>query len=92
MKRRLILLVTTCHVLVGCGPGVHRVPNVTGERLDVAETILDDKGLGYDTVGGVVILRSHWRVVRQIPKAGTRARHVHLVVVHDEADDDDWDP
>lgn len=92
MKRHALLLVTVCYLASGCGPGVHRVPNVTGERLDVAETILDDRGLGYDTVGGVVILRSHWRVVRQIPKAGTRARTVHLVVEHHEADDDDWDP
>ena len=62
---------------------------MTGERLDVAEDILDDAGLPYDVDGGVVIIRSHWVVVRQIPRAGTRARLVHVVVRHDEDDDDD---
>ena len=90
--KRAVLLVTLCYLLTGCGPGVHRIPNVTGERLDVAESILDDSGLGYDTDGGFVVIRSHWRVVRQIPPAGHRARIVHLVVERcDDDDEDDYD-
>jgi hypothetical protein len=89
--KRASLLVTLCYLaLTGCGEtSPRKVPDVTGERLDVAEDVLDDAGLPYDVDGGVVIIRSHWRVVRQIPAAGTRARRVHVVVVHCE--EDDWD-
>ena len=89
--KRATLLVTLCYLLfAGCGQtSPQRVPNVTGERLDVAEDVLDDAGLPYDVDGGIVIIRSHWRVVRQLPPAGRRARLVHLVVEHCEDDEDE---
>jgi hypothetical protein len=86
----LTLLVTTCHLAVGCGPGEHRVPKLTGQRLDLAEDRLDRTGLGYHVEGGFVVIRSHWRVVAQRPRAGVRARSVTLYVEHDE-DEGEWD-
>ena len=67
----------------GCGHEPHRVPNVTGERLDVAQEELESAGLGYDTEGGGafgVVVRSHWIVCRQQPKAGAVAVSVRLIV------------
>jgi beta-lactam-binding protein with PASTA domain len=80
----LACLIWLALVTAGCGGGEpHRVPDVTGERLDVAQDRLDAIGLRYETVGGGalgVVVRSHWTVCSQEPKAGTVARAVHLVV------------
>jgi hypothetical protein len=95
----------------GCGGDANReatrVPQVEGERLDVAQEILDDAGLGYEVIGGGaagVIVRSNWEVCSQRPPAGRRAESVDLVVARscgysddydfdddDFDDDDDWD-
>ena len=59
------------------------VPDVTGERLDVAEDTLDAAGLRYHPVGGGafgIILPSRWTVCSQIPTPGKRATEVTLVV------------
>jgi hypothetical protein len=89
--KRLMLLVTMCYLLTGCGGELkpHRVPDLRNERLDKAQDRLDDLGLHYETNGGLVIVRRHWVVCDQWPPAGRRARLVHLYVCHDEADD--WD-
>jgi hypothetical protein len=78
----------------GCGGGKvapQRVPDVTGERLDIAEDRLDDLGLRYDAIGGGVlgiVVRSHWVVCSQEPAPGRRDTRVELYV---ERDCDDWD-
>jgi hypothetical protein len=68
----------------GCGKTVpKRVPDVTGERLDVAENTLDALGLHYRTVGGGVfgiVLRGRWHVCEQIPKPPAVAATVVLTV------------
>jgi hypothetical protein len=80
-------------LVAGCGGKVapRRVPDVTGDRLDIAEDRLDDLGLRYDAIGGGVlgiVVRSHWVVCSQEPASGRRDTRVELYV---ERDCDDWD-
>jgi len=59
------------------------VPDVTGERLDVAEDALDAAGLHHHAVGSGafgIILPSRWTVCSQIPRPGAQATEVTLVV------------
>ncbi|MGH2931389.1 MAG: hypothetical protein ACRDKK_00885 [Gaiellaceae bacterium] len=87
-----------------CGGEANRVPQVEGERLDVAQELLDDAGLGYEVIGGGdlgVIVRRNWQVCEQRPRPGKRAKSVDLHVGrscignvpdnfdYDEDDDDD---
>jgi hypothetical protein len=82
----------------GCGGEANRVPDVQGKRLDVAQDVLDDAGLGYEVIGGGalgVAVRRNWQVCEQRPKAGKRAKSVKLYVgrscigtVPDDYDDD----
>jgi hypothetical protein len=90
---KAVVLISLVALLVGCGQTVEpkKVPNVRGERLDVAEARLDARGLRWEEVGGGtfgVIVRSHWYVREQIPAPGNKAATVRLFV---ERDDDDWD-
>jgi beta-lactam-binding protein with PASTA domain len=68
----------------GCGGGRRQeIPDVRGERLDVAQGRLDALDLRYETVGGGtfgVVVRSHWTVCRQEPKPGVVASSVRLIV------------
>ena len=67
----------------GCGGEANRVPQVEGKRLDVAQELLDDAGLGYEVIGGGalgVIVRSNWQVCQQRPSAGILAKSVELHV------------
>lgn len=67
----------------GCGGEANRVPDVEGERLDVAQELLDDAGLGYEVIGGGalgVIVRRNWQVCEQRPRAGKVAKSVELHV------------
>jgi PASTA domain/RDD family len=60
-----------------------RVPDVTDQRLDVAEDTLDALGVPYETAGGGVfgiVMRSHWVVCKQSPPAHRIASSVLLVV------------
>jgi beta-lactam-binding protein with PASTA domain len=62
---------------------VTAVPNVTGERLDVAEDTLDASKLRYHAVGGGafgIAVRSHWLVCSQRPAPNTLASSVTLHV------------
>lgn len=62
------------------------MPNVRGERLDVAERHLDAAGLDVEEVGGGVlgiVVRSRWRVCDQEPDPGRRARTVRLIVARE---------
>ena len=87
----LILLVAA--MLAGCGGAAKPkpVPDVRGERLDVAEARLDARGLLWEEIGGGVfgvVVRSHWYVDDQIPRPGKKATTVRLVI---ERNCDDWD-
>jgi beta-lactam-binding protein with PASTA domain len=71
-------------LLAGCGAARPvPAPDVTGQRLDVAESNLDTAGLDHRVVGGGVagvVLRSRWQVCAQDPRAGVRAVSVTLAV------------
>jgi PASTA domain len=90
------LLIGLVALLAGCGQTVEpkQVPNVRGERLDVAEARLEARGLRWEEVGGGtfgVIVRSNWYVREQVPAPGKRATTVRLVVERNGDDWDDWD-
>jgi beta-lactam-binding protein with PASTA domain len=78
------LLVGLALLAAGCGEGRRQaVPDVRGERLDVAQERLDGLGLRYETIGGGtfgVVVRSHWTVCRQDPRPGVVTRSVRLIV------------
>lgn len=68
-----LLLLALLLALVGCGSGSHVVPSVVGERLDLAESTVNDAGLEYEEIGGGafgIVVRSNWTVCAQEPKAG----------------------
>jgi hypothetical protein len=104
---RYRLAVTTVLFLAvlagGCGGEANRVPQVEGKRLDVAQELLDDAGVGYEVIGGGtlgVVVRSNWEVCEQRPRAGRKAKTVDLIVARSCAgayeddfdyDDDDFD-
>ncbi len=59
------------------------MPDVTLEPLNSAEDTLDASGLSYTAVGGGafgIVVRSHWIVCKQVPRAGERTRSVTLYV------------
>jgi beta-lactam-binding protein with PASTA domain len=61
----------------------HVVPDLRGQRLDIAQAHLDAIGLDSDTRGGGtfgVVIRSHWQVCDQDPSPGSTAREVLLSV------------
>jgi len=80
-----IVLPILAVALAGCGKASRpkTVPDVRGERLDVAEQRLDARGLDWEEIGGGnlgIVLRSHWQVCAQEPRPGRRARTVRLIV------------
>jgi hypothetical protein len=49
------------------------VPDVVGDRLDVAEDTLDEQGLDYKEIGGGtfgIVVRSNWEICETKPAAG----------------------
>lgn len=59
------------------------IPDLVGERLDVAEAELDDLGIAYEEIGGGVfgiIDRSAWEVCETQADAGDPAQVVSLIV------------
>ena len=55
----------------GCGGEANPVPDVEGKRLDVAEELLDDAGLGYEVIGGgdlgVIVRRNAGKSASSVP-------------------------
>ena len=85
MKKLLAFLaIAVAAFLTGCGSAHARpVPDVTGERLNVAEDRLDAVGLRYEASGGGlfgVVVRSNWTVCRQSPAPRRKATSVLLSV------------
>lgn len=60
------------------------VPNVVGERLDLAEEHLKERRLRYREIGGGtfgIIVRSNWTVCQQEPAPGSQTTaRVNLIV------------
>jgi beta-lactam-binding protein with PASTA domain len=80
---QLIGLLAVAVLVAGCGREERRVPDVTGQRLDVAQERLEAAGLAYDTLGGGtfgVVVRSNWFVCEQNPNPGVVAETVKLIV------------
>jgi beta-lactam-binding protein with PASTA domain len=84
LLRTLVILVGLLFVGSACGVAQpKRVPNLSGQRLDVAEDTLDALGLRYQTAGGGafgIVVRSHWFVCGQSPTAHRIASRVLLTV------------
>jgi beta-lactam-binding protein with PASTA domain len=85
MRVKPLIPLLSLAFLAGCGgaPEPRTVPDVRGERLDVAEEHLDSAGLAYEEVGGGtfgIVVRSRWRVCDQEPAPGRRATEVRLIV------------
>jgi PASTA domain len=85
---RTVVLLSAIFVLAGCGgtAKAQRVPDVRGQRLDLAEGRLDVRGLDYEEVGGGnlgIVIRSHWWVCDQQPAPGELGTTVKLVVERD---------
>jgi hypothetical protein len=60
-----------------------RVPDVRGQRLDLAEDRLLLRGLDWEEIGGGnlgIVIRSHWWVCEQRPAPGHLGTTVRLVV------------
>ena len=91
--RTTALILLVAGLLAGCGGSAEPVPvpDVRGQRLDVAEARLDARGLQWEEIGGGafgVLVRSHWYVDDQIPRPGRKATTVRLIV--ERNCDDDW--
>jgi hypothetical protein len=82
---RKILLLAATVFLAGCGAMAEpqRVPDVRGQRLDLAEDRLLLRGLDWEEIGGGnlgIVIRSHWWVCEQRPAPGHLGTTVRLVV------------
>jgi beta-lactam-binding protein with PASTA domain len=81
----------------GCGGGTSEpVPDVVGERLDVAKSRMDDAGYGTEEIGGGtfgIVVESNWTVCETDPTAGASGGgDVKLIVdrsCRSSADSDD---
>jgi len=59
------------------------IPDLVGERLDLAETQLDEMGIAYKEIGGGlfgIVVTSNWVVCTTDPPAGSKGEKVDLVV------------
>jgi beta-lactam-binding protein with PASTA domain len=84
-RQSLITLPLLAVALAGCGgkTAPKPVPDVRGERLDIAEERLDARGFDWEEIGGGnlgILVRSHWQVCDQVPRPGRRGTTVRLVV------------
>jgi hypothetical protein len=66
------------------GSSGHKMPDVVGQPLDIADRDLDERGIPYDTEGGGlfgVIDDSNWEVCDTYPDAGEPVRDSALLAV-----------
>ena len=80
-----LVVVAVSPLLAACNSGSSSaaVPNVVGERLDVAEGQVKDAGLQYVEVGGGtfgIVVKSNWTVCSTDPSSGSTASKVRLIV------------
>jgi beta-lactam-binding protein with PASTA domain len=71
--------------LVGCEKKEAAVPNVIGQRLDLAQSHMKDAGLKYEAIGGGtfgILDESNWTVCSTEPVAGQKSsdKAVKLIV------------
>ena len=83
--RARALLPLLAFLVAGCGGQAEpkRIPDLRGQRLDVAEHRLEAMGLDWEELGGGnlgILVRSNWTVCAQQPKPGRRGPTVRLVV------------
>jgi len=75
--------ISPCLAACNSGNTTAAVPNVVGERLDVAEGDVQDAGLDYEEVGGGmfgIVVKSNWTVCSTDPASGSTAGKVRLIV------------
>jgi beta-lactam-binding protein with PASTA domain len=85
MKHRFLTSLIAAGVLVaGCGGADSPVPDVVGERLDVAKSVVSDAGYDTEEIGGGmfgILDESNWTVCETRPGAGaTASGSVKLIV------------
>ena len=72
--KRISSLLSVAAVVVGCGAPNQPVPDVVGERLDVAASEVSDAGYDTEALGGGtfgIVDESNWTVCETRPAAGT---------------------
>jgi PASTA domain-containing protein len=86
VKKAVLLAGIAMLVLAGCSGDKKEaaVPDVVGERLDLAQSHMKDAGLEYEALGGGtlgIVVESNWTVCQTEPAAGaTGAKKVKLIV------------
>lgn len=84
MRLRIIGCIAATSLLAGCGGADGPVPDVRGDRLDVAKSTMSDAGYDTEELGGGVfgiVDESNWTVCETDPPAGsTGSGTVKLVV------------
>jgi beta-lactam-binding protein with PASTA domain len=85
MSRSLpVVVLVLVTAVAGCGGATGPVPDVTGDRLDVAKSELSDAGFDTEEIGGGtfgIINESNWTVCETDPPAGaTGGGKVKLIV------------
>ena len=74
VKRRAVLSIAFAAVLAGCGGSSQPVPDVVGERLDVAKSEMSDAGYDTEELGGGmfgIVDESNWTVCETRPAGGS---------------------
>ena len=81
--RTVIIALALSLTSAACGDSSATVPNVVGQQLDEAKSMLERAGLEVETEGGGVfgvVDEAAWEVCRQEPEAGQKAGQVTLFV------------
>jgi beta-lactam-binding protein with PASTA domain len=82
--KRLSILPVLAGLMFGCGAAEGPVPDVVGERLDVAKSVMSDAGYDTESLGGGVVGivdESNWTVCETRPAGGsTDGGTVKLIV------------